>query len=334
MSGGSGGGGTGGMAGMGGGGSGGSTYRYLCDMPRPPGAPEPGPVPTYSGGNCPALADSRGQDVNLMSGGNARRFILVVPQDLAPTERPPMAFMWHPLGTTANIYLSMGELRQAVDQVRFIAVLPEAKGDLLFKFPSNVTDSDARMNEEVRFFDDLYACVYHQFPNLNRDCVISGGASTGALWGDQLAQRRSNLLSSFISLSGGTGALGIRPWQSPPRKLPAWVLWGGPTDNCLGLFSFQTLSENLEDTLARDGNFFIECIHNCGHALPPFPPMPGMSAFTPLWDFALNHPFWLPQGTSPFQQEGRLPSFYPPWCGIGLHSATPRTGMCDRPSAC
>jgi hypothetical protein len=323
---------SGGMSGTDGGGAGGSTYHYLCDMARPPGAPEPDPVPPYNG-TCPMLADSNGQDLTLVSSGSQRRFILVVPQGLQTTEHPALAFMWHPLGTTANIYLSAGELREAVDQLRFIAVLPEAKGDLLFKFPSNVTDSDARINEEVRFFDDLYACVYHQYPNMNRDCVISGGASTGALWGDQLAARRSKLLSSFISLSGGVGASGIRPWPTPERKLPGWVLWGGPSDNCFGVFSFQTLSRNLESALTRNGDFVLECIHNCGHALPPFPEMPGVSAFMPLWDFALNHPYWLPPGTSPYQQTG-LPTFFPPWCGIGAHSATPRTGMCDRRSAC
>src|SRR5262249_29186588 len=178
-------------------------------------------------------------------------------------ERVPVAFLWHPLGTHADVYLMRGELRQAVDQQRFIAVMPEDKGDLLFKFPSNIGDSDARMDEEVQFFDDMYACIAQQYAaNVNRDCIIEGGVSTGALWGDQLAARRSNMLSSFISLSGGTGAYGIRPWPGAQRHLPAWVLWGGPTDNCLGLFSFQDLSRNLEQNLTRDGHFFIECIHH------------------------------------------------------------------------
>src|SRR5689334_19265441 len=77
--------GDGGMSGTNGGGAGGSPYHYLCDMARPAGAPEPDPVPPYDG-TCPMLADSNGQDLMLVSSGSQRRFILVVPQGLQPTE--------------------------------------------------------------------------------------------------------------------------------------------------------------------------------------------------------------------------------------------------------
>jgi hypothetical protein len=329
----SGSGGIGGSGGSGGSPDGGMSYRFLCDMPRPPGAPQPPPAPTYSG-TCPTLVDSGMTDINITSSGSVRKFLLALPANLGPDERVPVAFAWHPIGSTANVFLMRGELRAAVDTQRFIAVMPEDKGDLLFKFPSTTGDSDARINEEVRFFDDMYACIAQQFPNnVNRDCIVSAGVSTGALWGDQLAARRSNVLSSFLSLSGGVGQGVIRPWPGAQRKLPAWVLWGGSGDNCFGVFSFQNLSRELEQDLTRDGHFFLECIHNCGHAIPPFPTNTGMSIFAPLWDFGFNHPYWLPEGTSPFQQTG-IPSFYPSWCGIGMNSATPRTGTCDMPSAC
>jgi hypothetical protein len=44
-----------------------------------------------------------------------------------------------------------------------------------------------------------------------------------------------------------------------------------------------------------------------------------------MWEFALNHPFWLPTGTSPFTEKG-LPATMPAWCAIGAGNATPRTG--------
>jgi hypothetical protein len=308
------------------------SYRYLCDMPRPANAPEPPAAPAYAG-TCPTLADSGMTYIDLPSSGAARKFLLAVPQNLGSAERVPVVFLWHPIGTTATIFLTRGDLRTAVDEQRFIAVMPEDKGDLTFKFPSNIGDSDARIAEEVQFFDDLYACVAQQYAaNVNRDCIISGGVSTGALWGDQLAARRSNVLSSFLSLSGGTGLYGIRQWPGAQRHLPAWVLWGGPTDNCYNLINFQDLSRNLEQHLSQDGHFILECVHNCGHAMPPFDAT-GMPTFTPLWDFGFNHPFWLPPGTSPFQQSG-IPHFYPTWCGMGMGSATPRMGSCDQPSAC
>ena len=115
--------------------------------------------------------------------------------------------------------------------------------------------------------------------------------------------------------------------------MPAFVLWGGQADNCLGLFSFVDASNDFESHLADDGHFVIECVHNCGHAIPPFDPAPGESAFRPMWDFLLNHPYWLAPGDSPYLQPG-LPDFYPTWCEIGVGNATPRTGMCLEPSQC
>src|SRR5262249_58319815 len=126
----------------------------------------------------------------------------------------------------------------------------------------------------------------------NRAVLPPAGAPAGAGGGDQPAPRRSNVLSSFLSLSGGVGQGVIRPWAGAQRHLPAWILWGGPGDNCFGVFSFQNLSRELERDLTDEGHFFLECIHNCGHAIPPFPSNTGMSIFAPLWDFGFNHPYW------------------------------------------
>jgi hypothetical protein len=108
--------------------------------------------------------------------------------------------------------------------------------------------------------------------------------------------------------------------------MPAVVLWGGPTDWC-GV-SFSTCSDYLEDALVSNGNFFVECIHNCAHAEPPLDPPPGMSQYGGLWRFALDHPYWLEDGESPYLATG-LPASMPTWCGIGPGSATIRSGMCE-----
>ena len=124
----------------------------------------------------------------------------------------------------------------------------------------------------------------------------------------------------------------IRPWKSAPHKLPGIVLWGGPTDNCAGLLKFEDISHTLEDELIKDGHFFVECVHNCGHSEPPFAGPAGYSKYKGLWDFVLDHPYWLAPGESPYS--GGLPADMPEWCGIGKDSATPRTGVCDNPSQC
>jgi hypothetical protein len=133
-------------------------------------------------------------------------------------------------------------------------------------------------------------------------------------------------------MSGGVGGV-VRPWGSPAHKLPGIVLWGGPNDQCKGLIDFATLSMNLEGSLGGQGNFMIECIHDCGHAAPPVDAPMGQSKYAPLWGFLFDHPFWLGAGESPYVKSG-LPSDVPSWCAIGAGHATPRTGACSSPSAC
>jgi hypothetical protein len=301
---------------------------YLCSQAVPAGAPAPSPPPAYSGGTCPVLAP--GTNV-IASGGASREFILVVPTAIGAGESLPLTFLWHTIGTSANIFLERGELTTAIENQRFIAVLPQDKGDLQFRWPVSLLESQARVDEELRFFDDLLACVTQQF-SINLQCVSSNGVSTGGLWASLVQGFRSQYLASFMSLSGGCGGV-IKPYPSPAHKSPALVLWGGPNDNCLGLFSFVNTSLNLEQNLVADGRFVVECIHNCGHAMPPFDAVPGESSFRILWDFALNHPFWLPPGYSPYLDWG-LPSFFPSWCAIGVGNAVPRTGGCIEPSQC
>ncbi|MCA9668671.1 MAG: hypothetical protein KC503_23925 [Myxococcales bacterium] len=308
----------------------------MCASPPPSGATTAPPPPTYGGGTCPALVAGRN---TLVSSGAQRELILVLPNNPQPGERFPLIFMWHWLGGSADKMLTRVEVQNAADQQRFIAVIPEAKGDLkllgLRDLPWPITvDSanQARRDEEHTFFDDMLACVSKQFA-INRECVAGFGVSAGALYVAQLASVRSFYLSSFISASGGVAGPGngvlnnlLLPWTKAQRALPALVLWGGPKDTCV-LTDFDGASKNLEKALAADGHFILECVHNCDHSVPPFAaPAPGMTAFAPLWDFVLRHPYWLATGTSPLSSS--LPPLYPSWCAPGAGNAQIRSGVC------
>src|SRR5690606_17809554 len=144
---------------------------------------------------------------------------------------------------------------------------------------------------------DLLSCVDAQY-SVNRSCVASVGVSAGALWTVVLAGQRSEYLSSMMVLSGGTDVPQVLPYTKPARQLPAFVLWGGSSDNCATI-NFEQASLNLEQHLAQDGHFIVECTHNCGHGTPPFEPPAGLSKFSGLWRFFLDHPYWLPAGASP-----------------------------------
>lgn len=302
-----------------------------CKGTPPPGAQLAAAPKAYTGGTCPTLPrTTTGADIAITSSGNQRAFWLVVPENLQENEQLPIVFLWHWLGGEAQDFFERGEVQAAVDEQRFLAIIPQKKGDITFVWPYSAIDSTARAAEEAVFFDDLLSCVSEQF-NVNSNCVASAGVSAGALWTDQLAGMRGEYLSSFMSLSGGVGGV-IKPWIVPDHKMPALVLWGGPTDNCFGLLKFNEESAALETALVQGGHFFAECVHNCGHAVPPFESPPGSSKFKALWQFAFDHPFWLAPGVSPYATG--LPADLPDWCGIGQGGATPRTEQCIDNSEC
>jgi predicted esterase len=295
-------------------------------------------MPPLPAAGCPTLTPGMN---TITSSGQARELILVVPDAPQPDESFPVLFMWHWIGGSANSFLERGDVQAAATAQRFVAVIPVARGATVFglgldtRWPFDITQTADRMAEEFTFFDDMLACVAAQLP-VTEHCVSSIGVSAGALFTDQLAQARSETLASFVSLSGGVGASIIKPWTGAARPLPAIVLWGGdgPPEQdgardilgCLGIgMDFATASAQLESALVADGHFLVECTHNCGHVEPPLDPPPDQSKYASIWEFALNHPYWLPAGTSPYQATG-LPDALPAWCGMGMDSATPRSG--------
>jgi hypothetical protein len=305
-----------------------------CNADPPEGAPQAAPFPTYAG-SCPMLvaaapAEDGGAPIQntITSSGNQRQFLLAIPANLQPSEKLPVIFMWHWLKGSDTDFYNTGAIQQAVDQQRFLAVMPQSKGDLVWEWPFAISDTAARTAEEIQFFDDLLACVAAQFPTANRNCVASAGVSAGALWTDQLGWRRADHLSSIESMSGGVGGL-AQGWTPPSHALPALILWGGPNDECAVMF--QAASQDLEQSMKPSNDFIVECIHNCGHSVPPIVAPPGQSQFASMWDFMFDHPYWLAPGQSPYNVTG-LPSDYPTWCAIGAGNATIRTGACNPPA--
>jgi predicted esterase len=313
-------------------------YRYLCDAPLPEGAAMPA-IPAAPAAGCPVLTSGTN---TFTSGGNSRQFIVVIPANFAPEEHLPVLFLWHWIGGDANDFLVRGDVQAAADEQRFIAVIPWSKGADVFgttlntKWPFDITQPQTRMDEEFLFFDDMLSCVEQQL-HVNTSCVSTIGVSAGALFTDQLAQARASELASFVSLSGGVNDTIIKPWVGTgTHKLPGIVLWGGdgpPTMDgnkdilgCLGIgMDFSVASRNMETGLVADGHFIVECRHNCGHVEPPLDPPMGETKYASMWQFAMNHPFWLGTGDSPYLQSG-LPNTMPPWCSIGAGNSVPRSG--------
>jgi hypothetical protein len=305
---------------------GGPTVPVLCGSTPPDGAEAPPPLPTFTGGDCAPVVPGMNA---ITTAGNERAFLFVAPSDLSPDESVPLLFMWHWLQGEPMDFFEKAIVQEAVDQFRFVAVIPFEKGDLLFNWPYSAIDSDARMQEEFVFFDDMLACVAASYP-VDANCVGSAGVSSGALWTSQLASGRGEFLSAIMVMSGGTGGL-VKPWGGSPHVMPAMVLWGGPTDTCVAI-NFTMTSQDLEAGLQADGHAILECVHNCGHTEPPFEAPEGITKFAFLWEFFLDHPYWLADGESPW--DAGLPEGAIEWCAMGVGNATPREGPCDDGGDC
>ena len=295
-----------------------------CSGPVPAGAPSAAALPQYAG-TCPALAPG-GSYTEFKSKGANRKFLVYTPANLQPTEKLPVVFLWHWLGGDPEGMASVIDVQNVVDTRRFVAVIPAPKGDVLFRWPFEATQSQGRVDEELAYFDDMLACVGTALP-INKECVASMGVSAGALWTAQLASLRSNRLSSFVSLSGGTGGV-VRNWTPAAHHMPGLVLWGGKDDmypKNVPIMNFEKASKNLEGALVGDNHFLVECVHNCGHAVPPFDAPPaGAPKFDVVWNFILKSPFWLPPGASPLKGAALPSATYPAWCAVGQGNAVAR----------
>ena len=312
----------------------------LCGTEPPAGATLAPALPSYSGpGTCPTLETGAGTLNVMQTDHGERQFFLVTPSDYQAGEELPVVFMYHWLGGDAIDFYERAEAQDAADYYRFIAIIPEGRtsaDNVPFRWPFTVADDDAQLDEEFAFHDDMLACVHEQF-GVDKECVSTMGVSAGAMFSAMLASRHGDHLSSFISLSGGTGegAQGdlIKQWVPASNHMPAMVLWGGRQDLCLGV-DFETNSHVMEAELEADGHFVLECVHNCTHATPPFEhDDPDLPTYAPAWEFFLDHPFWLEDGDSPYYDQvaatGSLSVAWPDWCAIGAGNASIRVGECS-----
>lgn len=300
----------------------------LCGTEPPPGASLAPPLPSATS-SCPVLETDGTLNVMTTSAGD-REFMVVVPADYEAGEQLPLIVMYHWLGGDAIDFYDRAEAQYAADYYRFIALVPVGRdGDdgVPFRWPFSIADDMLKMDEEFEFFDDMVACAHEQF-GVDKECVSAMGVSAGAMFSAMLASRHGDNLSSFISLSGGTGGGLIQDWVSTDNRMPVLVLWGGPQDTCLSI-DFNVNSMTMEAALAADNHFMVECIHNCSHATPPLEAVtPELPLYAPMWEFFLDHPYWLEDGDSPYLQLPAPPLSWPDWCAIGPGNASIRVGEC------
>jgi hypothetical protein len=276
----------------------------LCADPVPMGSPVPPGPPAYSGGACPMLQP--GYNTGFTSGGLAREFALIVPNDVDDTGTYPLVFAWYHISGNAMDFVDQVSAQALADASRSIIVIPQDSGMFEATWPDTPLDI-AQSGVDLALFDDLHACISQQFP-INTQCVSSLGVSAGGLWTSYLATVRGQHFAANLTISGGHPSEFIGPWWPwmSPRPYAGLVLWGGPSD-VLGV-DFHAASLNLVGELSGSGHFVLRCEHMGGHGVPALGD--GDPLRTAL-HFVRNHPFWL-NGASPLDMG--LPEFYPSYC--------------------
>lgn len=155
--------------------------------------------PESSGAGCTksGLAKGGGQKLSLAVGGDARTYVLSVPQSYG--ELPGsfrLVFAFHGGGGTGDGLRSWYDSEQRFAEKSAIVVYPDAKNgqwDL---------DSPADANADIAFFDALVAEI-SSTACIDAARVFAVGFSNGAYFVNQLACRRGGVLRAIAPHAGG-----------------------------------------------------------------------------------------------------------------------------------
>lgn len=263
--------------------------------------PEP---PAYSAGQCPTFTAGTN---TFTSDGRTRKFELYLPDQPVGA---PMLFIWHGVGDSpANIASFFGATSFRAGRGGIVVAPYDCCGsgnteccNQLFVWSYAPTASTA---PDLTLFDDLMSCLKQQF-DYDAERVYSTSFSAGSLWTTHLLMHRAEYFAAVAIFSGGCGQ-GVQEYNTPSRKVPAILAWGGTADTyAAGIVKFYELMANLIGALSDDGHFIVTCDHGSGHTVP--------WGVTPwVHEFLLSHT-WSTK-TSPYATTG-LTDAWPDYCEI------------------
>ncbi len=274
-----------------------------CTRPcLPPLGPDgPATLDSYSQGACPALIQD-GRNVGF--GYNARDFDLYVPTS---TNGPyAVVFAWHGDGDTATAFGQA--LLGSYDSDGYVLVVPDGQSRYDSQWHVEVEPGVAGSpaTDDLRFVDDVIACLWEQLPiDLRR--IHTVGFSVGGRFSAYLMGHRSDRFGSAVTWSGGDRTpqdIIVVPAAAHP--IPGLLYHGGVSDTpaCCG----ETATEGLATTMVQNGQFTVVCDHGQGHSYPPG------DAAGELWNFMVDHPF--SPGADALWREAGLPASFPDYCEV------------------
>jgi predicted esterase len=259
-----------------------------------PIAPDPKFMPKSSG-SCPALADGK---VSFSPHGIAARSVELW---VGPAgKNGPIVFFWHGTGGSPK------EATYALGQAAIDAI--KAQGGVVAapyhdpaagSFPWFLT-TGAGKEDDLLVADEVIACAIDKH-GIDPRRIHSAGFSAGAMHTAQMSYRRSGVMASVITFSGGK--YGDPPDQDPMSKVAAMIVHGGAKDQVV--VSFQSISEAYRDDFKSKGRFTFICDHGKGHTVP-------QDIVPSAWKFFQDHPF----GATPSPYAMALPASFPKYCAL------------------
>ncbi|MBO4698438.1 hypothetical protein J5690_02360 [bacterium] len=170
---------------------------------------EPAEEPEVDPLKCEDFAEGLNENLIVGEGkdGLARSFYLRLPENVDSMEKVPVIFLYHGYGDTADNFEKYFSSYVNSEEMPFILVAPESRGDI-YGFnnipPSgldwdmmNLTDSSA----EGDMFDALLSCLETRW-NIDERHIHVTGFSAGAITADSIALQKSDKVASILSWSG------------------------------------------------------------------------------------------------------------------------------------
>jgi len=268
---------------------------------------------------CETLQE--GMNSGFMVDGEARSFVLNLPQEVETGGPWAVIFNWHGLGDNATNFSGFVSIFADNEDMPFIGVTPEDTDHVLMAVPLDwdVFKVDEN-NKEARLFDEVLECLDQKW-GVDFDHVHTMGFSLGSVVSDMLGTVRGEMLASIATYSGGywCNEENLLPLMGTVIKWPVYstenayaqlFFHGGETDTFgimnIGL-KFNEYAVNDSAFLKERGHDTIICNHDLGHTVPA-----DMSTDKVLEFFAAH-----PLGTevSPWRSSG-LPGDYAGYCSF------------------
>jgi acetyl esterase/lipase len=154
---------------------------------------------------------------------------------------------------------------------------------------------------------DLIAACAVENHNIDPRRIYSTGCSAGGLMTGVMAFHRSSYVAAAVPNSGGLVSNSFAQLQDPTHVPAVMTMHGARGQgNDMVIVEFADTSRTLDETLASQGGFVVNCDHGGGHCGAS--PELQMAA----WQFMKDHPF----GVSPEPYADGLPASFPSYCQI------------------